>query len=91
MEGGPPSGQKTAGSNDPLLNAAFKLALSNNKGKTGKACEDCPHHQKGECRYHGNCEKPHRCVICHSTDHGAKDCPQLRQSKEKKIFEPYMA
>ena len=64
--------------------------MAGNKGKKGKDCEDCPHYHKGECRYGTNCEKPHRCVICHSTDHGARDCPHLRQAKGTKALKDYM-
>jgi len=59
------------------LNKAWKLAQEKKL---------CGHFQKGLCRFGTDCKDPHRCLICNSSKHGAKDCPELHKARGQKLL-----
>jgi hypothetical protein len=69
--------QDKSSSHTPELNKAWKLAQEKSL---------CGHFQKGLCRFGRDCKDPHRCLICNSSKHGAKDCPELHKARGQKLL-----
>jgi hypothetical protein len=75
--GGKGGDSQDKSSHTPELNKAWKLAQEKKL---------CGHFQKGLCRFGTDCKDPHRCLICNSSKHGAKDCPELHKARGQKLL-----
>ena len=70
---------------EALREIAF-IALHAGVWKLAQDKSLCGHFQKGLCRFGRDCKDPHRCLICNSSKHGAKDCPELHKARGQKLL-----
>ena len=76
--------QSTRGAKDddditrPVGNTSMSSQQSRNR--TGGEAQHCYAYQSGSCHRGNLCTWPHKCLICHSYEHGANNCDRWRQS-----------